>query len=161
VCTPAYAEELRRRYKVDRNRESGGCGKPMTLQQLKYLIEIVNCGSINKAAERLYTAQPSLSNALHDLESEMGLDLIARTPKGISMTVDGSEFLGCARQVVEQMGLLEQRWLNKKPSRKVLSVSMQHYAFAINTFVNMVKKQMRTNMNTPCGKHGRLKLLRM
>jgi DNA-binding transcriptional LysR family regulator len=112
----------------------------MTLQQLKYFIEIVNCGSINKAAEALYIAQPSLSNALRDLETEIGLDLITRTPRGVSLTTDGAEFLGYARQVVEQASLLETRWMNKKPSRKILSVSMQHYAFAINAFVNMVKK---------------------
>jgi Transcriptional regulator len=112
----------------------------MTLQQLKYFIEIVNSGSINKAAERLYIAQPSLSKALGDLEAETGLDLVKRTPKGVSLTADGAEFLGYARQVAEQAGLLERRWLNKKPSRKILSVSMQHYAFAINAFVNMVKK---------------------
>jgi DNA-binding transcriptional LysR family regulator len=112
----------------------------MTLQQLKYFIEIVNCGSISKAAERLYISQPSLSNALRDLESEVGVDLLKRTPKGASPTADGAEFLGYARQVAEQTELLERRWLNKKPSRKILSVSMQHYAFAINAFVNMVKK---------------------
>ena len=112
----------------------------MTLQQLKYFIETVNCGSINKAAEKLFIAQPSLSNALRDLETEIELELITRTAKGISLTTDGSEFLGYARQVVEQASLLEQRWLNKKPSRKLCSISTQHYAFAVNAFVNMVKK---------------------
>ncbi|MCL1990033.1 MAG: LysR family transcriptional regulator [Defluviitaleaceae bacterium] len=112
----------------------------MTLQQLKYFIEIVNSRSINKAAEKLYMSQPSLSNALRELEADLGLDLIIRTPKGISLTSDGVEFLGYARQVMEQMSLLETRWMSKKPLRKVFSISMQHYAFAINAFVNMVKK---------------------
>lgn len=112
----------------------------MTLQQFKYFIETVNCGSINKAAERLFISQPSLSNALRDLEMEIGLDLFIRTPRGISLTTDGAEFLGYARQVVEQASLLEQRWLNKKPSRRLCSISTQHYAFAVNAFVNMVKK---------------------
>jgi DNA-binding transcriptional LysR family regulator len=112
----------------------------MTLQQLKYFIEAANCGSITKAAERLFIAQPSLSNALRDLETEIGHELVTRTPKGISLTTDGAEFLGYARQVVEQASLLEQRWLNKKPSRRLCSISTQHYAFAVNAFVNMVKK---------------------
>lgn len=112
----------------------------MTLQQLKYFIETVNCGSINKAAEHLFITQPSLSNALRDLETEIGLDLFIRTPRGISLTRDGAEFLGYARQVTEQAGLLEQRWMNKKPSRRLCSISTQHYAFAVNAFVNMVKK---------------------
>lgn len=112
----------------------------MTLQQLKYFIETVNCGSINKAAERLFIAQPSLSKALRDLETEIGHEFFTRTPRGISLTTDGAEFLGYARQVVEQASLLEQRWLNKKPSRRLCSISTQHYAFAVNAFVNMVKK---------------------
>ena len=112
----------------------------MTLQQLRYYIETVNCGSINKASERLFIAQPSLSNALRDLEKEIGHELFVRTPKGISLTTDGAEFLGYARQVIEQAGLLEQRWLNKKPSKRLCSISTQHYAFAVNAFVNMVKK---------------------
>lgn len=112
----------------------------MTLQQLRYFIEMVNCGSINKAAERLFIAQSSLSTALKDLEGEIGAELFTRTPKGISPTMDGVEFLGYARQVIEQTELLEQRWLNKQPSRRLCSISTQHYAFAVNAFVNMVKK---------------------
>ena len=112
----------------------------MTFQQLKYFIETVNCGSISKAAESLYIAQPSLSNAMKDLETEVGVELFTRTPKGITLTADGIEFLGYARQVVEQASLLEQRFLSKKPSRRLCSISTQHYAFAVNAFVNMVKK---------------------
>jgi len=115
-------------------------GKAMTFQQLKYFIETVNCGSISKAAESLYIAQPSLSNAMKDLETEVGVELFTRTPKGITLTADGIEFLGYARQVVEQASLLEQRFLSKKPSRRLCSISTQHYAFAVNAFVNMVKK---------------------
>jgi len=74
------------------------------------------------------------------LEGEVGIELFSRTPKGISLTTDGVEFLGYARQVMEQAGLLEQRYLHKKPSRRLCSISTQHYAFAVNAFVNMVKK---------------------
>ena len=66
----------------------------MTLQQLKYMIEIVNCGSINEAAKKLYITQPSLSCAVKELETEMEIEIFIRTPKGITLTVDGAEFLG-------------------------------------------------------------------
>ena len=112
----------------------------MTFQQLKYFIEIVNCGSISKAAKSLFITQPSLSSAVKDLETEVGIELFTRTPKGITLTTDGIEFLGYARQVLEQASLLEQRYLDKKPSRRLCSISTQHYAFAVNAFVNMVKK---------------------
>lgn len=112
----------------------------MTLQQIKYYIEIVNCGSINKASERLFVSQPTLSNAIKELESELNLKLLTRTSKGINVTEDGSEFLGYARQIAEQTRLLEQRYLHKEPSRRLFSVSTQHFAFTVNAFVNMVKK---------------------
>lgn len=112
----------------------------MTLQQLKYMIEIVNCGSINEAAKRLFITQPSLSRAVKELEAEIGIEIFIRTQKGITLSVDGAEFLGYARQVVEQASLLEQRYLNKKPSRQLCSISTQHYAFAVNAFVNLIKQ---------------------
>ncbi len=112
----------------------------MTLQQLKYMIEIVNCGSINEAAKRLFITQPSLSNAVKELEAEIGIELFTRTSRGIALTVDGAEFLSYARQVIEQAGLLEQRYRNKKPSRQLCSISTQHYAFAVNAFVNLIRK---------------------
>jgi DNA-binding transcriptional LysR family regulator len=112
----------------------------MTLQQLKYFIEAANCGSISKASERLFITQPSLSNAIKDLEAEFSLELFTRTPKGISLTKDGVEFMGYACQVAEKTSLLEQRYLHKKPSRRLCSISTLHYAFAIDAFVNMVRK---------------------
>lgn len=112
----------------------------MTLQQLKYMIEVVNCGSINEAAKKLFITQPSLSSAIKELEAEVGVELFIRSPKGITLSVDGAEFLGYARQVVEQAALLEQRYLNKKPSRQLCSISTQHYAFAVNAFVNMIQQ---------------------
>ena len=45
----------------------------MTLQQLKYVIKVVECGSITEAARQLFISQPSLSSALKDLETELGI----------------------------------------------------------------------------------------
>ncbi|WP_054695465.1 LysR family transcriptional regulator [Syntrophomonas palmitatica] len=111
----------------------------MTLQQLRYIIKIVECGSISEAAKQLFISQPSLSNAVKELENELGIEIFYRTSKGISLSADGTEFLSYARQVIEQTELLEQRYLNKKPSKQLCSVSTQHYAFAVNAFVNLLK----------------------
>lgn len=110
----------------------------MTLQQMKYIIAIVQYGSITEAAKRLFISQPSLSNAVKDIEAETGIEIFKRSVKGITLTSDGTEFLSYARQVVEQAELMEQRYLNKKPSRQLCSVSTQHYAFAVNAFVNVI-----------------------
>ncbi|RJE86936.1 LysR family transcriptional regulator [Paenibacillus sp. 1011MAR3C5] len=112
----------------------------MTLQQLKYVIEVANRGSINEAAKRLFISQPSLSNAIKDLEEEMNISIFERTNKGISLSKEGAEFLSYARQVVEQAELLESRYLNAKPSPQHFSVSTQHYAFAVNAFVSLVQE---------------------
>ena len=112
----------------------------MTLQQLKYIVEIVNCGSMNMAAQKLFISQPTLSNAVKELEREMQIDIFIRTNKGVSLSPDGQEFLSYARQVLEQTELLEQRYLSSKPSRRLLSISTQHYAFSVNAFVNLIRE---------------------
>lgn len=112
----------------------------MTLQQLKYVIEVASRGSMNEAAKRLFISQPSLSNAIRELEKELGITIFERTNKGISLSLEGAEFLGYARQVVEQAELLENRYLGVKPAPQHFSVSTQHYAFAVNAFVNLVRQ---------------------
>lgn len=91
----------------------------MTLQQLKYVIAIAEKGSINEAAKVLYISQPSLTNAMHDLENDLGIQLFIRNNKGIRVTNKGEEFLRYARQVIEQVVLLEDKYLNKEPESSI------------------------------------------
>ncbi|WP_123042510.1 LysR family transcriptional regulator [Cohnella candidum] len=112
----------------------------MTLQQLKYILTIVSSGSISEAAKKLYISQPSLSSAVKEIEQEMGIEIFVRSSKGIVLSVDGAEFLSYARQVVEQAELLEQRYTNRKPSKKLFSISTQHYAFSVQAFVSLLKE---------------------
>lgn len=111
----------------------------MTLQQLKYATGLARYASFNEAASRLFISQPSLSNAIGDLENEIGILIFARTRKGISVTPEGAEFLGYARQVLEQSELIESRYCNAKPPKRLFSVSTQHYAFAVNAFAETLK----------------------
>lgn len=111
----------------------------MTLQQLKYVIEVARSRSISKAAQVLFISQPSLSNALKELEKEIGIKIFSRTNKGIHVTKEGSEFLGYARQVLEQAELLENRYSNNAASQHHFAVSAQHYAFAVSAFVRLLK----------------------
>ncbi|MDN3443264.1 LysR family transcriptional regulator [Microbacterium sp. APC 3901] len=111
----------------------------ITLQQLQYFIEVAAEGSITAAADTLYVAQPTMSAAMKDLENRVGRALLTRSARGITLTTDGTEFLGYARQIVEQAELLEQRYLGRPPSRRLLGVSTQHYSFAVDAFVRMVK----------------------
>ncbi|MGV2903832.1 LysR family transcriptional regulator [Microbacterium sp. AGC62] len=111
----------------------------ITLQQLTYYIEVAAEGSISAAADLLYVAQPTMSAAMKDLESRVDRVLLLRSARGVTLTTDGVEFLGYARQVVEQVALLEQRYLDRPPSRRLLGVSTQHYSFAVDALVRMVK----------------------
>lgn len=110
----------------------------MTLQQLKYALTIAECGSMNEAAKRLFLSQPSLSENMKELETEIGLQIFLRSNRGIVITPEGEEFLGYARQVTEQFGLLSAKYIEKKTKEK-FSVSMQHYTFAVKAFVETVK----------------------
>lgn len=112
----------------------------MTLTQLRYAITIARASSMNEAARNLFISQPSLSAAIKDLEEEIGVELFRRSNRGISVTPEGEEFLGYARQVVEQYELMESKYISKKPSKKKFSVSTQHYTFAVDAFVEMVKQ---------------------
>ena len=111
----------------------------MTLQQLKYALTIADCGSMNEAAKHLFLSQPSLSETMKELEQEIGMQIFLRSNRGIVITPEGEEFLGYARQVTEQFGLLQSRYVEKQ-TREKFSVSMQHYTFAVNAFVETVKR---------------------
>lgn len=112
----------------------------MTLTQLKYAITVSEAGSMNQAAKELFISQPSLSLAIRDLEEEIGVELFRRSSRGILLTPDGEEFIGYAKQVVEQYQLIESKYVQKEKVKKKFSVSMQHYTFAVKAFVEMVKK---------------------
>lgn len=112
----------------------------MTLTQLKYVITIADTGSMNEAAKLLFISQPSLSLALKELENEIGTELFKRSNRGVVLTPEGQEFLGYARQVTEQYKLMESRYIEKKNVKKKFGVSMQHYTFAVNAFIEMVKQ---------------------
>ncbi|WP_037144322.1 LysR family transcriptional regulator [Rhodococcoides fascians] len=120
-------------------RGTAGTARGITLQQLRYFVEVAAEGSISAAADLLYVAQPTLSSALKDIENRVGRTLFLRSTRGVTLTEDGAEFLGYARQVVEQAELLEQRYLGRGPSRRLLAVSTQHYSFVVDAFARMVK----------------------
>ena len=112
----------------------------MTLQQLHYVIVISEAGSLSRAAEVLYIAQPSLSNAVQDLERELGFALFHRSGHGMSLTNDGMEFVTYARQVYSQYEDLVEKYGGSGKRKKKFGISTQHYSFAIKSFVEMVKQ---------------------
>ena len=112
----------------------------MTLQQLKYVITVAETGTITEAANQLFISQPSLTNAIHELEKEMNIVIFNRTNKGISLSKEGEGFLGYARQVLEQAAILEDKYKRNGGGKKQFCVSTQHYSFAVNAFVDLIKE---------------------
>lgn len=111
----------------------------MTLQQLNYVITISEMGSLNKAAERLYVAQPSLTNAIRELENEIGITIFNRTGRGVTLTAEGAAFLPYARQVYGQYLNLLDVYGKQGARRQQFAVSTQHYSFAVKAFVEMTR----------------------
>lgn len=112
----------------------------MTLQQLKYVIEVAKAKSISEAAKKLFISQPSLTNAIKELEKEMNITIFLRTNKGILISKEGEIFLGYARQVLEQAYLLEEKYLKQDKRKQQFCVSTQHYSFAVNAFVDIIEE---------------------
>lgn len=112
----------------------------MTLQQLNYLVVVAECGNITEAAEKLFIAQPSLSSAIHNLEKEMGITAFVRTNKGVVVTREGEELLSFARMLLEQAENMKDHFGLGKNRTPKFSVSCQHYSFAVNAFVDLIKE---------------------
>jgi len=111
----------------------------MTLKQLKYLVTVADTGNITEAAGKLFIAQPSLTSAIKDLENEYGIVIFNRSNRGIEITPEGEEFLGYARQILEQADLIEERYTGNTKGKVRFCVSSQHYSFAVEAFVELLK----------------------
>ena len=112
----------------------------MTLQQLTYLVTVAECGNITEAAEKLYISQPSLSTAIHNLEKEMGVVAFTRSNKGVIVTREGEQLLSFARMLLEQADIMKEHFGKGTARMPKFSVSCQHYSFAVNAFVDVVKE---------------------
>ncbi|MDY3302750.1 MAG: LysR family transcriptional regulator [Clostridia bacterium] len=112
----------------------------MTLQQILYIITISDYGSMNKASEALFISQPTLTSAVKELESEVGIRIFQRSGKGTQPTPEGKEFLIYAHQLYQQYELLQSKYTDPGGVKRKFGVSSQHYSFAVKAFVETVKK---------------------
>ncbi|MDO4499655.1 MAG: LysR family transcriptional regulator [Erysipelotrichaceae bacterium] len=119
----------------------------MTLQQILYALTIASEGSMNKAAEKLYISQPTLTSSIKQLEEELNITIFNRTNKGIAVTAEGKDFLANARSIYTQYEMLEEKYGPKGSVKRNFGVSCQHYSFATKAFVNMVKKYGYDSLN--------------
>ena len=111
----------------------------MALQQLKYILVIAEKGKISDAAAELYLSQPSLTSSVRELEKELGITIFNRTNRGVILSREGEEFLAYARQVIEQVSLIEEKYTGKPRRKQDFCVSAQHYSFVVEAFVDLIR----------------------
>ena len=131
----------------------------MTLQQLRYVIEVAKTGSMNVAAKQLFVSQPSLSMAIRELENDVHISIFERTTKGVVITAEGEEFLGYARQIINQVELLEDKYIEAGQIKKKFGVSAQHYSFAVKAYVEMVNGFVKDNYEVAIREASRLDVI--
>ncbi len=111
----------------------------MTLQQLRYAVGVATCGSLSEASRRLFVTQPTLTEAIRTLEEELRIAIFTRTNRGVSVTREGDEFLASARQILEDAARIQEKYTGKAVRLPQFSVSCQHYAFAVQAFMDVVR----------------------
>ncbi len=112
----------------------------MTLEQLKYVLAVADKGSMTEAAKNLDISQSSMTKAIRELEKELRIKIFNRSRRGIDLSLEGIEFLGYAKHVVEQSELLEGKYFGNKHVKQHLQISSQHYSFAVNAFMELIKQ---------------------
>ena len=111
----------------------------MTILQCLYICKIAEYGSFNEAAKQLFVAQSSLSVSVKSLEQELNIKIFERVGNGVQLTNDGVEFLGYARQIVEQSDFITNRY-SKNEFRQKLYISAQHYDFVADIFTKLLNE---------------------
>ncbi|MBQ9430395.1 MAG: LysR family transcriptional regulator [Kiritimatiellae bacterium] len=111
----------------------------MTLQQLRYADAVATFGSISEAARRVFVTQPTLTESIRALEEELRVAIFTRSAKGVSVTREGEEFLASARQILDDASRITEKYTGKAVRRPQFAVSCQHYAFAVEAFMEVVK----------------------
>ncbi|MBP3262196.1 LysR family transcriptional regulator [Pseudobutyrivibrio sp.] len=112
----------------------------MTIQQMLYALTIEEYGSMNKAAEKLYIVQPTLTSAIQELENEIGITIFMRTNKGVIVTPEGAEFIDDIRGFYRQYDIVMQKYKDEGSYKRKFGVSTQHYTFAVRAFVDTAKE---------------------
>lgn len=111
----------------------------MTLQQLKYVDAVAASGSINDATRRVFATQPTITEAIRNLEEELRVAIFTRSNRGMSLTREGEEFLASARQILDDAARIQEKYTGKAVRRPQFAVSCQHYAFAVEAFMDVVR----------------------
>lgn len=118
----------------------------MTIQQCRYILEIVKQGSFNEAAKTMFVAQTSISGAVKSIETELNIKIFERSNKGVFLTDEGSEFVRYAKQLVSQADFISDRYMSYDEMDKI-SISSQHYDFVAEVFGQFINENESGNFD--------------
>ena len=116
----------------------------MNFEQLKYIVEIERCGSINKASQTLFVTQPALSASIKELEGELGFTIFERSNKGIRPTAEGSQFVRSANDILSQIEKIRNFYFDgSSASTSVLRISSGRYSFVTNALIEFFNEHFK------------------
>lgn len=111
----------------------------MNILHMKYAVEVARVGSLNKAAEKLILAQPNLSRSIKELEGELGIQIFKRSPKGMSLTPEGEEFIGYAKGILEHIEQVDSIYRTGASKKQRFSISVPRACYISEAFTEFSK----------------------
>ena len=111
----------------------------MNILYMKYAVEVAKTGSINKAADNLYIAQPNLSRAVKELENSLGVTIFKRTSKGMTLTHDGEKFMRYAEHILSEVEEMQTIFRGDLKNKITFSVSAPRSCYISHAFANFAK----------------------
>ena len=125
----------------------------LSMQSLRYIVQVNAIGSINKAAEVLFISQPSLSRAIQEVEAQTGIVIFTRTCKGVIPTHDGELFIEKVKRILRDFDDLQHSYAvldNMSRDEVALAIGIErHYPaiFASMQFYNRFGRDTEKNVN--------------
>lgn len=120
----------------------------MTIQQLQYVLEINRTGSMSKAARNLYVSQPNISNAVKNLEKELGITIFERTTVGIRLTPSGRKLVQKATGIMADIEDIVSECQEEEV--KSFRLVYPRYVPAFEAFSKMCARYQDRPMNFSC-----------
>ena len=111
----------------------------MTIQQMRYLIEVIYAGSVSAAAERLYSAQSTISAAIQSLEDEYGFPIFTRSSRGMVLTEQGERLALDIKSILQQIDLLNGKYTAPMERQLQFSVATQHHLPGIDAVCRLIR----------------------
>ncbi len=108
----------------------------MNILHMKYAYEVAKAGSLSKASEALLVAVPNISRSIKELETGLGITIFDRTAKGMTLTLEGEEFMNYAKSILGQIDEVEKIYRDNTEKKKKFSISVPRANYISEAFVN-------------------------